>query len=194
MLAACVLYTSAIGQDNDHIKDPALGFYFLLNDFKTATAIRSSSLASVLREKTFGNISGMNPGIGINYMHGLSNRMDFSASLGGSFINYPFEGRGAAGSESLLLEGDISLLARLLPDKYWVSPFLSAGLGASKYKVYYGAFIPVGGGLQVSFYKEAFVFFNSQYRLRITEHTSYHFFYSVGVNGTIGSRKQGPAN
>lgn len=181
---------SAQDQENEYIKNPALGIHFFFNDFKTASAIRASSLSSALINKNVGKIKDMVPGLSLSYMQGISNNFDFSASLGGSFLDYVVDGKGVLGSESLLLEGDASINAKMLSDQYWVVPYLSAGLGFSKYKGYYGAFIPVGAGLQINFFDDAFFIINTQYRIKVTETTSYHFFSSIGIAGTIGSKKR----
>ena len=102
----------------------------------------------------------------------------------------PFDGRPPAGDQTLLLEADASLHAKLLPDKYWVVPFLSAGLGASKYKGYYGAFVPLGLGVQVNLFYDAFLVLNSQYRVKVTDNTNYHFFGSIGIAGNIGGKRK----
>lgn len=189
LLAAMFLAVTAFSQDNNYIKGPALGIHFLFNDFSTATSIRSSSLNSVLRNKQFGKIKEMTPGIAVNYLQGLSSHVDFSGRLAGSFLDYPSEGRASFGSESLLLEADASLQAKMFSDRYWFVPYLSAGLGASKYKGYYGAFMPLGAGIQVNFFDEAFFVINSQYRIKVTDNVNDHFFYSIGIVGNIGMKK-----
>lgn len=189
LLTLVFLGLTALSQNNDYIKGPALGIHFLFNDFSTAASIRSSSLNSVLRNKQFGKFKDMTPGIAVNYLQGLSRHVDFSGRLAGSFLYYPSEGRASFGSESLLLEADASLQAKMLSDRYWFVPYLSLGLGASKYKGYYGAFIPVGAGIQVNFFDEAFFVINSQYRLKVTDNVNDHFFYSIGIVGNLGLKK-----
>src|SRR6185437_1337705 len=49
---------------------------------------------------------------------------------------------------------------------------------------------PVGLCLQVNIADEAFVLINSQYRISVTENTSYHFYHSIGVAGNISARKE----
>ncbi len=187
--ALMFLAVTAFSQGNDYIKGPALGIHFLFNDFSTAANIRSSSLNTILRDKQFGKIKDMTPGIAVNYLQGLSSHMDFSGRIAGSFLNYPSEGRASFGTESLLLEADASLQAKMFSDQYWFVPYLSAGLGASKYKGYYGAFIPLGAGIQVNFFDEAFFVINSQYRVKVTDNVNDHFFFSIGLVGNIGLKK-----
>ena len=180
-------------QSSDLIKQPTLGLSFFFNDFKTAQNIRNTSLSMVIRDKSGASFKEMSPGLALTYLEGISKHVDFSSTLAASYVDYPFEdksGEQGSGSESLLVELDASLNLKLFEDKYWVNPYFSAGLGASKYKGYYGAIIPVGAGLQVDFYREAYVFINAQYRLPVTVTTSHHFFYSIGFAGVIGSKKK----
>ena len=88
-----------------------------------------------------------------------------------------------------MLEGDASLNIKMLGEDYWVSPYAIVGIGASKYRNYYGAFVPLGLGLKVNFFDEANLFFNTQYRVPVTNETSnYHLMYSFGIAGVIGKK------
>ena len=190
LFAILLISCTAFSQDNDYIKSPALGIHFFFNDFKSASAIRASSLSSALVNKNVGKIKDMVPGLSISYMKGISSNFDFSSSIGGSFLDYVVDDKGTLGNESLLLEGDASINAKMFSDQYWVVPYLSAGVGISKYKGYYGAFIPVGAGIQINFFDDAYFIINTQYRVKVTENTSYHFYSSIGIAGSIGSKKK----
>ncbi len=187
LLIACLTVCS---QDDDYVKDPAIGIHFFFNDFKTASNIRTASLSSTLRDKTFGRFKDMSPGISLSYLQGLSTHFDFAANLAGSFLDYPMEGKTSTGDEAFLLEADASIHAKMFSDQYVIVPYLSAGAGISKFKGYYGAFIPLGIGLQFNFFDDAFLLINSQYRMKVSENTNYHFFYSLGIVGNIGVSKK----
>ncbi|MDE3247293.1 MAG: OmpA family protein [Bacteroidota bacterium] len=189
-LAAQGLVQLCMAQDNDYIKRPALGVHFFFDDFNGGGYVKKFGLNRAIRDKQIGKFSSMSPGLAINYLKGISPHLDLSAGLAGSFVDYPITGKSAFGNDNLLLEGDVSVSAKMLTDKYWVTPYLSAGLGASKYKGYYGAIVPLGVGLQVNFYDEAYLFINSQYRFGLTENTSNHLYYSIGVAGNIGAKKE----
>ena len=167
----------------------ALGFSFFLNDFQTASDIRTNGLVSVLKAKTFFKTQRMNPGLAINYISGLSKHVDFIATLGGSFLDYPIQNVPAFNTDNFLLETTASLNFKLLPDRYWVVPFIDLGVGASNYTKYFSAFTPVGLGLQINFYEEAYLLINSQYRVPVTENASYHFYHSITVAGNILEKK-----
>jgi OOP family OmpA-OmpF porin len=180
----------AFGQDNAYIKQPLLGVNFLFNDFNGANYFNKFGLNRAIRDKQLGQFKNMAPGLAINYLKGISQHLDLSVGLGGSFLDYPISGKAPFGNDNLLLEGDVSVNAKMLTDKYWFTPYVSAGVGASKYKGYYGAMVPLGVGLQVNFYDEAFLFINGQYRMSITENTANHLYYSIGVAGNIANKKE----
>ncbi|MGZ5134696.1 MAG: hypothetical protein ACXWCG_06090 [Flavitalea sp.] len=190
VLAILVLNnTIAFAQEEDYIQGPALGIHFLLNDFQTASNIRSSTLSSALANKNVGKIKDMSPGLAISFSQGLSNHFDFSTTVAGSFLDYPRPNAPPSGSDKFLLEADASVRGKMFTNKYWFTPYLQAGVGVSKYEGYYGAFIPLGVGLQVNFFDEAFLLINSQYRVPVTTTVNYHFFGSIGLVGTIGTKK-----
>ncbi len=172
---------------NIYKKPAAIGINFFVIDFKTAANIRANSLASVLRSKQFFKLREMNAGIGISYLKGLSDHVDFAGTLGTSSGDYPNNNIDLTG---LLLESTAGVNIKLLSDKYIVNPFLNIGVGASTYEgVYFGAFTPVGAGFQVNILDEAYFFLNSQYRIPVTQNSSYHLYYSFGIAGNIGKKR-----
>src|ERR1700754_117086 len=71
LLALILLFDTAFSQnkdDKDYIQNPTLGVHFLFHDFKTAIDIRNSSLSTVLKNKQFGKVKEMSPGLAINYI------------------------------------------------------------------------------------------------------------------------------
>ncbi len=172
--------------NNQYAKRPALGVHFSLNDFKTASLIRSTSLNSVILNKKVTSPRLMSPGLGISYTKGFTNHIDVQSRLNASFLNVPITGRSISG-DNFFGEFDVSGIFKMFSDKYWVSPYLNAGIGAANYKgSYWSAFMPLGAGIQVNFWDEAFLLINSQYRVPITGNNDYHFFHSIGVAGNIG--------
>jgi len=170
-----------------NLRPAAIGVSFIMNDFATAQKIRGGSIEKVLREKSWSKFSDMSPGLGITYFKGLHSNIDFAGSLNGSYVSYPFRNKPARANDALLLEADASLNLKMFSDEYWVSPYLIAGVGLSKYKSYYGAILPLGGGVKVNFFDEAALFITTQYRVGLTtETTNYHFMYSIGIAGKLG--------
>jgi len=171
-----------------YVQPPTVGIYFTFNDFETADAIRNSSLAAVIRDKKYGKLQNMSQGLAVSYGKGLSANYDFVGTLGGAFLSYPVPNTDASANEGLLLEGDASIRGKMFSDKSWFVPYLQAGVGISKYQGYWGTFVPVGLGIQISFFGEAYLHINTQYRLAISETSNYHFVHSIGLVGNIGKR------
>lgn len=177
-------------QTTSHIKGKAIGLSFFLNDFQTASDIRTMGLTEVINDGNLFNTSRMNSGFAANYLSGISKHMDFIATLGGSSFKYPVSGVPAFTKSKLYLETTAGINFKLLSDKYIVVPFMDLGVGAGKYDKYFSAFIPAGVGLQVNFSDAAFLLLNSQYRIPVTERANYHFYHSLGVVATISHRKE----
>jgi hypothetical protein len=174
------------------VQPPTLGIHFFFDDFKTAWYIRASSLRQVLRQRQFGRLKEMSPGLAINYICGLSKHFDFSTTLTGAFLDYIKRDGSSFGEDNLLLEGDVSIRGKMFTDRHSINPYMQIGTGISKYKGYWGAFIPAGLGLQFNLFQEAYLLINAQYRIAVTPTVSNHFFYSLGLAGNIGRRR--PAN
>ncbi|MBC7850237.1 MAG: hypothetical protein H7Y31_10900 [Chitinophagaceae bacterium] len=180
----------AISQtEDDGIQKSTFGVHFFFNDFKSATAIRNNPLGVVLKNREFGKIKDMSPGLALNYINGITKTFDLTTTLAGSFVDYPFQKKPAPGRDYLLIEGDVSIRGKLISNRAVISPYLQIGMGASYYKSYMGAFVPVGAGIQLNLFNEAYLLVNAQYRVPITETTNYHFWFGIGVAGNISKKK-----
>lgn len=188
-----LLVSSAFAQNKDYVRPSAIGISFVLNDYITPQRIRSNSLTSVLNNKQWAKIKELAPGVAVTYFKGLTNHVDFAGTLMGSFVTVPLPDKPASGNDEFLVEADASANFKMTTEKYWVQPYLSAGVGVSKYRSYYGAIIPLGVGLKVNLFDEASVFLTSQYRIPVTKETNnYHFVHGIGVSGNIGKKKEVP--
>jgi len=171
-------------------KDPAIGIHFSLYDFNSAMLIQQMGFSKTLQTGSFTNIGDMQPGLSLSFLDGLTNHLDYLIHYTGSFVDYPFPNTPGYGNEYLFSALDASLQLKLLSDKYWVTPFLSAGIGTFAYKGNYGAYMPLGVGLQVNFFNEAFLLINVQYQAGVSENCASALFYSLGVAGSIGPPKK----
>jgi OOP family OmpA-OmpF porin len=180
--------TSNIYAQDAPLRPKALGVSFIMNDFATAERIRNSSLATVFANKQWAKFKEMSPGLAITYFQGLKPRIDFAGTLAASYVSYPLRNnKPAESSDALLLEGDASGNFKMFDEGYWVTPYASAGVGISKYKSYWAAFIPLGVGFKLNLFDEASVFIAGQYRVPVSYETAnYHFMYSFGISGVIG--------
>ena len=172
----------------DYKKLPSIGVHFILNDFQTAREIREAGLANVINNKSFGKINRMNPGAAISYIEGLGKYIDFAAILSGSVLDYTLPNQVTDGKKELFLEIAGTANLKLLSDKYWVNPFITAGVGAFRFKSNYGAFVPLGIGIQGKVTDNTFILLNSQYRVPITDKAAYHLFHSIGIVQSIKNR------
>jgi OmpA-OmpF porin, OOP family len=190
LMVVLTLSQSSTAQDN-LIRPKALGVSFFFNDFVTAQRIRSGTLSQVLREHKWAKFREMSPGLAVSYFKGVQKYVDFAGTIAFSFPEISLPEKTTSSSEALLLEADASLNIKLFSEKYWFTPYAIAGVGASKYKSYYGAFIPLGLGLKFNLFDEAAVFISSTYRVPVTTETNnYHFMTSIGISGIIGNKKE----
>lgn len=190
-LLAAIIFSPAVYSQDDEIRGDEIGVSFNMHDYKTAQLIRTTSLSAVFRDKKFGKIKDMSPGIGIHYFRGLKKHIDFAASLNGAFLIHPFPNKPSDNTDRLLLQLEGAAHFKMVSDAYWIQPTLTAGFGAQRYHVYYGAYIPLGVGLNVNFFDEGRIFINSSYRVPITTNsTNYHFLHSFGFAGRIGKKRE----
>lgn len=190
LLILIVTFTQSSFAQDPSLRPRALALSFFFNDFVTPQRIRSGTLSQVLRENKWAKFREMDPGFALTYYQGVQKYIDFAGSLGFSFPSISLPNKTTSTSSSLLLEADASFNFKLLPENYLVTPYAIAGIGASKYKSYYGAFIPLGIGFKVNIFDEAAVFINSQYRVPVTTETNnYHLMTSIGIAGVIGKSK-----
>lgn len=181
--------TASFAQVSMYKKRPTLSINFIWNDFRSAQLIKEQSLSTVLREKNFSSLKEMSYGLSVGYFKGLTDHIDFMGSLGGSFVRYPFKNITTPTSEHILLAADAAINIKLLSDKYIMNPYLTAGVGVSKYQVYYGAFIPLGAGFQFNLGQETFLFTQAQYRIGVSENTNDHFYFSLGFGVPLKEKR-----
>lgn len=190
-LFAVIFIAPAVYSQDDEIRSEELGISFNLYDFKTAQLIRTTSLSAVIRDKQFGKIKNMSPGLGIHYFKGLKKHIDFAGSLSASSLDMPLPNRPDNGIDRLLLQAEAMVHLKAVSDHYWIQPYMIGGFGAQKYYLYYGAYIPLGVGLNINFFNEGRFFINSTYRVPITTSAvNYHFMHAFGIAALIGKKKE----
>lgn len=183
LVFACSISMAASAQ-NKPIRPKAVGISFIMNDFTTAERIRTGTLSTVFREKQWSKFKEMSPGLALSYFKGMTPHVDFAGTFAFSSVDDPL--RNNASGDALFLEGDASVNIKMFDESFWVTPYLSAGIGASKFQNYYAAFLPLGAGFKLNLFDEAAVFLGTQYRIPVSQATSYHFMYSFGISGVIG--------
>lgn len=179
-LFAFGLPQNTAGQSRFYKQPPTLGVQVSFNDFKHADG-----------GNTFNGFSKLKIGVAVNYIQGLTNKLDWTGTVAGSIIDFTSR-KGinyGQGNKDLLLESDFSLRRKFLPGKIGF-PFIQGGVGGAVYKKYWGVFIPAGAGFQFNISKRTFLLLNAQYRLPLTNTQDGHFFYSIGISGIIGKAKK----
>jgi OmpA-OmpF porin, OOP family len=171
-------------------KDPALGIHFSLYDFNSATALREGGVNQLFKTGSLSNIGDMQPGLSISFLTGLTNHLDYQIRYTGCFVDYPFPNTPGLGEQFLLSSLDATLQLKLLSDKHWVTPFICGGVGVFGFKGSFGGYMPLGVGLQVNFFDEAFLLIHLLYQVGISETTAPSFYYSLGFAGNIGTSKK----
>ncbi len=195
LLVVILITTTSFAQTTtkaDYKKRPTLSVNFFMKDFKTPDRIGSTSLSSVLGNNQWAKLSEMDPGIGLTYLEGLSDHLDFASNLRGSFVKYPFLKGVKSTSDKFLLELDATVRLKLLTDKYAFVPYVSGGVGASLYGgSTLGAFMPFGGGFQVNLGDgDAFLFTDVTLNVPVTHKTTnYNLNYSLGIAGALTDKK-----
>src|SRR5688572_23285359 len=191
LLTAIVFAPAVQGQVEDEIRGTDVGVSFNLFDYKTAQLIRTTSLNAVIRDKQFGELKEMSPGIGIHFFKGLKKHVDLGALLHASFLSHPFPNKPDDGVDRLMLQLEATAQLKMVSDHYWFQPFLIGGVGGQKYDVYYGAYLPLGVGLNINFFDEGRLFINSTYRVPVTTGTTnYHFMHAFGLAGRVSKKKE----
>lgn len=186
-----LLLTYGFAQNEaQYIRPAALGFSFNLYDFVTPERIKASSLATVLRQKQLAKFKDMGAGIALSYFKGLRNKLDFAGTFALASADNTLAGTSRDVQATMLLQTEAAVHFKILPDSYIFTPYISGGIGASKYGPYFGAFMPLGIGFKVNFFNEAAVFVKGQYHVPVTDETiKAHFVYGLGIAGVVGSKK-----
>ena len=169
-------------------KPSSIGISFLFYDYESPQRIRSSSLKQVLKDGGWADINEMSPGLALSYFKNLHPKIDFVSTLSGAFVDDAMPQENFT-DNSFLVEAIATLQMNMLPKRYMVTPYLVAGVGASKFKSYYGAFMPLGGGVKVNFFDEASFFINARYHVPVSAQTvKRHFVYGLGIAGIISKK------
>jgi outer membrane protein OmpA-like peptidoglycan-associated protein len=187
MLCYCV---STSAQNLQYKKNPSITLNFFLNDYKTPELINKTSLGTVIKNKQVSSFSEMHPGIAVSFFNGISNKIDFNITAGGSFAKYAIENAPTQPDNKLLIETDGNILIKLVNDKHVVLPYLTTGFGASYFSNRFGLVLPFGTGIQFGVGKGSFISSHLQYKVGLTRHTADHFNISVGFGGLIKHSKK----
>ncbi|MEI8111479.1 MAG: OmpA family protein [Chitinophagia bacterium] len=174
-------------------KQPTLGVSFFLKDMNTANLIDKTSLSNALTNNLWTKVADMAPGLSVNYYHGLTDYIDFQATLAGSFTKYPFSffsGVAPSTDNKFLMELSTAANIKLLTDKHVVVPYIHLGVGASMYGGnYFAAYAPTGAGLQFKLSEGTFVNALFGYNIKVSGLSINHLNYSIGIASPLKDKK-----
>jgi len=163
-------------------KKPELfGIAFNLTDFNAPKNFSNGSNASTLP------IADMSAGVSLTYWKGLTPFIDFSAKLNGIFHDYSAIYYNTPGKTEIGLELEPTLNIRPIKDENLWAPFLTAGVGMGLYTNHIGAYVPLGGGVQLNASSVTYFFLQAQYKWTLTPNVlGNNLFYSFGFAQNIG--------
>ena len=164
-------------------KKPALfGIAFTLTDFNAPKNFGKNSNATTLK------IKDMSAGASLYYWKGLTPFIDLSARLNGIFHDYSSQFAGKPATTEIGLEFEPAVNIRPLKDENVWAPFLTAGVGAGIYTGRMGAYLPLGGGLQLNASGNTYFILQAQYKWALTKNVvGNNLFYSIGFAQNIGA-------
>ncbi len=164
-------------------KKALLSYNLSLSDYELPGLIKDSSASKAFNNNNWYKASRMSLGIGVSYWRGLTAKIDASASLTGTFSNFPakFVKDDSVGQAGFSTQLDALLHMRAFKETAPVNPFLTAGIGVGYFPKKIAAYAPLGVGLQFRFKQGAYLFTQAQWRLKITSGISNDYLhYSVG--------------
>ena len=188
-----VIVTCAFAQLPDSkyasaVKGSLFGIEFNTLDIHTPATLKSSA-----GPRTFTKFKDMDFGFSFLYWKGLTKNIDFTSKAGLLFHDYAQEDRNEVNDESNPIGADLEAGFNIRPygDNSLVAPFLSAAIGGGYYTGKWGAYAPVGLGVQVNFRSTTYLIAQAQYRWSLTESVlKDNLFYGLGVAQNFKKKKE----
>jgi len=189
-------------QTNENVKKPSLALKVSAFDFTTARAIQVNTLGAVLSNKSWEKLSNSTKSIGVQYFKGITPKMDFMVNLDLASLSYPYYASSGikttwgsatgATSKGFYAAADAGLNFKILTDDHKVVPYLSAGIGVSKFASNYIAYAPVGAGIQIKASHGSFINILSTFRAEMSSLTKTHFNHGVSYSMPLKLKEKKP--
>jgi outer membrane protein OmpA-like peptidoglycan-associated protein len=189
-------------QTDANVKKPSLALKVSAFDFTTARAIQVNTLGAVLSNKSWEKLSNSTKSIGIQYFKGITSKMDFMVNLDLASLSYPYYASSGikttwgsasgATSKGFYAAADAGLNFKILTDDHKVVPYLSAGIGVSKFASNYMAYAPVGAGIQIKANHGSFINILSTFRAEMSALTKTHFNHGVSYSMPLKLKEKKP--
>ncbi len=177
-------------QNKSQKKPATLGLHFFYNDFATAQHIKVNNLSFVLNNNLWSKPHNLQGGFGIDYLKGLTKKIDAVGTFNASWVNYLSPGFIPYGSSNFLLDVNAGAHTKAFTDKRTFNPFLIAKAGFTSYKNINGFSLMPGAGLQVNLFNEALILTTIEYRVALNNNLSNQLYYSIGIATNINKAKK----
>lgn len=189
VLTLMALTLGSYAQDDKYSsskKGSLIGIHFNALDIKTPLTWKSSSSS-----RTFSKLKDLDYGFGLSYWKGLTKTIDFSTKFNMMLHDYAALDRNEnTNDKEVGLEIEPTLNFRPYGDNSLIAPFLTAGIGGGYYTGEFGAYAPVGVGVQLNLQSLTYVFVQAQYRFTLTKDVMKdNLFYSLGIAQSIANKK-----
>ena len=189
-------------QTDANVKKPSLALKVSAFDFTTARAIQVNTLGAVLSNKSWEKLSNSTKSIGVQYFKGITSKMDFMVNLDLASLSYPYYASSGikttwgsasgATSKGFYAAADAGLNFKILTDDHKVVPYLSAGIGISKFASNYMAYAPVGAGIQIKANHGSFINILSTFRAEMSSLTKTHFNHGISYSMPLKLKEKKP--
>jgi len=182
LLLAAMFFIS-LGIQAQETKKPGLvGIHFNALDFKTPETFKNS-----ISPRNFASLKDMDFGLSLSYWKGLTNKIDFAVKLNTMFHDYAADRGDFDENNQVGLELEPTLNFRPVNDNALIAPFLTGGVGGGYYTGKWGAYAPVGGGVQLNLKSTTYIMLQAMYRFKLTDDVlKDHIVYSLGFAQRFG--------
>lgn len=188
-----IYFASAIGlhAQGDSLKlKPTIGFHGFYNDFETPFQIKSNSLTHVIQNNLWNKPYKMQGGFGVDYMQGLTQKIDLIGTINTSWVNYlQRPSYTLFGSSHLMLDINAGANIKAFNNRRIVNPYLITKAGFSSFKNLKGFTLVPGAGIQFTVFKEIFIHSTLEYRLPMSKSLTPQLYYSIGIATNIIKNK-----
>lgn len=145
-------------------KAEMIGFHYNALDFITPVTWKDNAAP-----RRVARPGDMDYGFSLSYWRGIKPKIDLCVKFNGNMHDYAGDRGESTTKTETGLELEPSINARALDNDNFFSPFLTAGLGLGLYTGEFGAYLPVGTGLQFNFSGNTMMMLQANYRLSLSE-------------------------
>ena len=178
-------------------KQRFISYNLSLSDYRFPQLINDSTLSKAFNQNDWYKPGNMSFGFGVSYWKGLTEKIDASGNLNGTFSNFPanFVKNDSIGQAGFSLQADALLHLRAFKEKARVNPFLTAGVGIGYFPGKVALYAPLGTGLQFRFNEGTYLFLQAQWRKKLSSgiNNDYlHYSLSFAQHNPFGKKKPEP--